>query len=73
MEEIYALYNSDTRHREENIKEFFRLWNSFESLNRVKNWWNNISIGISLTPIGKSLAHANAQRYFYGILEFHSK
>lgn len=70
MREIYALYDSDIERRKENVTEFFKLWDSFGVLREVKNWWNNIPIAVSITPIGKSLAHANAQKYFSNLPEF---
>ena len=73
MKEIYVLYDSSIERRKENIMEFFRLWDSFEILSKIKTWRDTISMGVSITPIGKSLAHANAQRHFDGLPEFDSK
>lgn len=70
IREIYALYDSDTERRKENVAEFFKLWDGFKILKEVKNWWNNIPIAVTITPIGKSLAHANAQKHFLGLPEF---
>lgn len=35
IKEIYALYDSDTERRKENVTEFFRLWDNFEVLKGV--------------------------------------
>ena len=72
IKRIYALYDTDSERRKENITEFFRLWDNFEILKRVKTWWNNVP-GASITPVGKSLAHANAQKYFPSLPEFYSE
>lgn len=72
IRKIYALYDTDSERRKENITEFFRLLDNFEILKRVKTWLNNVS-GASITPVGKSLAYANAQKYFPGLPEFYSE
>lgn len=71
LREVYALYDSDAERRKENVAEFFRLWDNFEILKKLKIWWNNISLAVSITPIGQSLAYANAQKYFPNLPEFY--
>lgn len=40
------------------LEELFKRSN----LKLVCEWWNSISIGFTVTPIGRVLAHANVKR-----------
>lgn len=70
IKEIYSLYASDIKLKEENRIEFFKLWDSFDVLRKIKAWWDNISLGFSITSVGKALAHANARRCDPALPEF---
>jgi hypothetical protein len=62
VKNIYALYSKDANLRKENIAEFFKLWDKYESLKKLRNWWDSIPEAFSITAVGRVLAHANAQR-----------
>lgn len=62
IKSIYALYNKDNNIREANIKRFIEEWDKQPNLRALRAWWNNISVSIKLTSVGKVLAHSNAQR-----------
>ena len=38
-------------------------WDTYESLNLIRTWWEAIPHSFMITPIGRALAHANAKRY----------
>jgi hypothetical protein len=62
VKNIYALYSNETNLRNENVAEFFKLWDTYESLKKLRNWWDSIPGGLTITAVGRVLAHANAQR-----------
>ncbi|NLE00843.1 MAG: hypothetical protein GX640_13325, partial [Fibrobacter sp.] len=59
---IYGLYSKESNLRDDNIVEFFKLWDTHESLRILRNWWDSIPGAFALTAVGRVLAHANAQR-----------
>lgn len=60
IEQIYNMYEKNDL---EMIKEkFIEEIDKRKNLKRLRNWINNIQISYYMTPIGKVLAHANAQR-----------
>ena len=63
LKSIEKLYSQDHTRKEEVKNAFFDLLNSFDSLRKIKDWWDSIPRYFSITPIGQVLAHANAQRY----------
>ena len=59
---IYQLYDDDVNLKNENISEFIRIWDGFDSLKILHQWWDFIPQSFNITAVGKVLAHANAQR-----------
>jgi len=70
LEEIWGLYEVDNNLKERVRQKFFEKWDSFETLAKMKKWYDNIPYGFSITSIGMMLAHANAQKYDYAIPDF---
>ena len=64
VKKIYSLYNQDKELHAKTIEAFLNLWDSFETLKQIKIWYNSIRQNISVTSIGKALAHANAHRLY---------
>lgn len=62
LRNIYALYSKDSNLRDGNVAEFFKLWDTYESLKKLRNWWDSIPGSFTITAVGKVLARANAQR-----------
>ena len=62
LKEIFSLYNNDSNLIQNVIQRFVEEWNKRESLRKLKEWWNDIPNSITITEVGKVLAHANAQR-----------
>lgn len=62
LRDIYYFYEDDSNLKEENIDRFLELWDSYESLKALRNWWDSIPSAFNITSVGRVLAHANAQR-----------
>lgn len=62
LKEVFSMYNNSSELKnkiKENLKqEILRR----DNLNKLKNWIESIPKSFTTTPIGKVLAHANAQR-----------
>lgn len=59
---IYELYSNDGSVRQNNVSSFMIEWNKRPNLKILREWWDNISTGFTVTSVGKVLAHSNAQR-----------
>jgi hypothetical protein len=59
---IYDLYSQDGGLRQNNINSFIEEWDKRSNLKVLKDWWDNISVILTITSAGKVLAHSNAQR-----------
>lgn len=62
LKSIYELYKQDNNIKQENIKLFMEEWDRNTNLKILKDWWDNLSVHIQITSVGKVLAHSNAQR-----------
>lgn len=63
ISKIFDFYDHDSSKKQQAKNEFIKIWDSYEYLVKVSNWWDSLPHSISITPIGTVLAHANAQRY----------
>lgn len=63
LKAIWELYSHEKEKEEETNTKFKELWDSFPALKQIREWWDSIPNSFSITPIGKVLAQANAQRY----------
>jgi hypothetical protein len=59
---IYDLYSQDDNLKSNNVNSFMKEWDKRPSLKIIKEWWDNIPVSLTLTSVGKVLAHSNAQR-----------
>jgi hypothetical protein len=62
IDSIYDLYSKDNNIKQKNVKLFMDEWNKRPNLLILKEWWDNIPILLTITSVGKVLAHSNAQR-----------
>ena len=62
VKDVYSLYNTDESLKKENVNAFMEMWNSYNYLRQLREWWNSIQGSFDITSVGKVLAHANAQR-----------
>lgn len=63
LNNVWDLYSNDSKLKADFKNAFMRKWDSFETLKTVRLWWEALPHSITITPVGKVLAHANAQRY----------
>lgn len=59
---IYDLYLQDSKLKENNINLFMAEWEKRSNLRILREWWDNIPMILTITSVGKVLAHSNAQR-----------
>ena len=59
---IYDLYSQDSGLRQNNISLFMGEWDKRPNLKKLNDWWNSIPAMLTITSVGKVLAHSNAQR-----------
>lgn len=59
---IYDLYSKDNGLRENNINTLMSEWEQRPNLKSLREWWNDIPVALTITSVGKVLAHSNAQR-----------
>lgn len=62
VRKIYDISLRDNDAMQKRRAKFCETLQTFPSLKKVIDWWNQISVGIKLTDAGRVLAHANAQR-----------
>lgn len=62
VKDVYHQMNSDELARKTVVNSFMDEWKKRASLNKLREWWDNIPTPFSLTSVGRVLAHANAQR-----------
>lgn len=63
LNRIWDLYSTDAKIIENVKNAFMEKWDTYEILNLIRTWWEKLPHSFVVTPIGKALAHANAQRY----------
>lgn len=63
LNKIWELYSTDSKLAEQVKYTFIQKWDTYDTLRLIRIWWEAIPHSFKITPIGKVLAHANAQRY----------
>lgn len=56
------MYEKNEKLQKEVDKKFMDMWDSFESLKKVHDFWNSIPTSYDITQVGRILAHTNAKR-----------
>lgn len=67
LDSIWELYDKDVQKVAEANRNFIKLWDSFEILKILHDWWNVIPYSFSITQVGTILAHTNAKRCDKGV------
>lgn len=62
VKRLWNLYNKDKNVLTIVKNRFAELWDSYENLRIVRNWWSKIPNGYRVTYIGRVLAQTNAKR-----------
>ncbi len=60
--QIWNMYEKNEKLQKEVDKKFMDMWDSFESLKKVHDFWNSIPTSYDITQVGRILAHTNAKR-----------
>lgn len=64
VQQVLSLYSKDKSLIEKARKNFIKLWDSYDSLRRIRNWWDQIPSAFEASYIGRVLAQTNAKRVF---------
>ncbi|MBD3895945.1 hypothetical protein IEI94_08795 [Halomonas sp. ML-15] len=62
VDSIYDLYAQDNSLRKGNVDSLMVEWDNHPNLKALRQWWDNIPVALTITSVGKVLAHSNAQR-----------
>lgn len=62
IKKIWEMYAKDNTLINEVQNNFINLWDSYDSLRVVRNWWNTIPKAFEISYIGRVLAQTNAKR-----------
>lgn len=62
IDSIYDLYSEDNSLRQNNINSLMSEWEKRPNLKALREWWDDIPVALTITSVGKVLAHSNAQR-----------
>ncbi|PCH94026.1 MAG: hypothetical protein COB83_12675 [Gammaproteobacteria bacterium] len=62
IDSIYDIFSKDNNIKQSNINSFMAEWSKRKNLLILKEWWDKIPIILTITAVGKVLAHSNAQR-----------
>ena len=62
LNKVWDLYSNESKVKEVVKKLFMQKWDTYDTLKSVRVWWESLPHSITITPIGKVLAHANARR-----------
>lgn len=62
LHQIFLMYDKSPDLLNKVKKTFVEKLDSFEAIKTVRHWWNSIPHAITVTAVGRVLAHANAKR-----------
>lgn len=62
LKKVWDLYTKDSNLQKQATENFMKLWDSYDSLHKVRLWWESIPNAFQLTRVGEILAHTNARR-----------
>ena len=60
--QIWNMYEKNEKLQKEVDKKFMDMWDSFESLKKVHDFWDSIPTSYDITQVGRILARTNAKR-----------
>lgn len=64
LKPILDLYSKDKKLLDIAKNNFMNMWDSYESLKKIKEWFNNITVYFRINSVGKALAQTNAKRCY---------
>lgn len=63
IKSVLVLYSKDPGLQQEVQNAFMHEWSQYPHLTQLKDWWERLPFFVTITAVGKVLAHANAQRW----------
>lgn len=64
LKPILDLYSKDKKLQDTAKNNFMNMWDSYEVLKKIKEWFNNIPVYFRINSVGKALAQTNAKRCY---------
>lgn len=61
LEKVFDMYSTDSAICSQAKEHFVQLLYSYPAIHKAIEWWNSIPHSISLTSVGKVIAHTNAK------------
>lgn len=65
LEKIYNMYESPSNERQIVYENFIKKMDSYKNIAIVRQWWNSIPHAITVTSVGRVLAHSYAKKCDY--------
>lgn len=62
IRQVWGLYSRDSNLHNEAKTNFMKLWDGYDSLHQLREWWESIPGAFQITRVGEILAHTNAKR-----------
>lgn len=62
LHEIFKMYDEDENLKQEIKNKFSEELKKRPYLNKIREWWNEITISFNITAVGRVLANSNAKR-----------
>ncbi len=59
---VLDMYSKEKSKVEFARNEFLKRWDSYETLRKLRIWWENVPVPFEITKVGKVLAYTNAKR-----------
>ncbi len=62
LKQIWDMYAKEDSLKKQARDKFVEIWDSFETLHKLREWWDSIPQAFSITQVGRVLAQTNAKR-----------
>lgn len=59
---VFDLYSYDPILMIQVKQNFARMFDQYENISKIKQWWESIPLGFEITSVGRVLAHTNVKR-----------
>ncbi|MBQ6245193.1 MAG: hypothetical protein IJK55_10840 [Bacteroidales bacterium] len=63
---IFDLYDKDKASIHTASNNFFKLWDEYETLKEIREWFEGIPVFFTINSVGKALAQTNGKRCYVG-------
>lgn len=62
LKQIWGMYETEDALKKQAENRFIEIWDSFDTLSKLRKWWDSIPNAFSITQVGRILAQTNAKR-----------